>query len=102
MRILAIGSHPDDIELGCGATLLRAREEGASVTILVLTDGRLGPGDPEGFTATRALLGLTAPTPGARPAGDGIAGDRLARESTVDDTPADVLGAGGSPEGVDA
>ncbi|MGA5702519.1 PIG-L deacetylase family protein [Peterkaempfera bronchialis] len=47
MRILAIGAHPDDIELGCGATLLRARRAGASVTLLVLTDGRLGPGDAE-------------------------------------------------------
>ncbi|RKR92536.1 LmbE family N-acetylglucosaminyl deacetylase [Micromonospora pisi] len=47
MRILAIGAHPDDIELGCGATLLRARQLGASVTMLVLTDGRLGPGDPD-------------------------------------------------------
>ncbi|MFK3985211.1 PIG-L deacetylase family protein [Micromonospora sp. NPDC050397] len=47
MRILAIGAHPDDIELGCGATLLRARQAGASVTMLVLTDGRLGPGDPD-------------------------------------------------------
>ncbi|MFJ5228805.1 PIG-L deacetylase family protein [Kitasatospora sp. NPDC088391] len=47
MRILAIGAHPDDIELGCGATLLKARQDGAAVGLLVLTDGRLGPGDPE-------------------------------------------------------
>ncbi|WP_405021176.1 PIG-L family deacetylase [Kitasatospora sp. NBC_00070] len=45
-RVLAVGAHPDDIELGCGGTLLRARRDGAEVTMLVLTDGRLGPGDP--------------------------------------------------------
>ena len=27
MRILAIGAHPDDIEYGCGGTLLKAMEE---------------------------------------------------------------------------
>lgn len=27
MRILAIGAHPDDIEYGCGGTLLKAAEE---------------------------------------------------------------------------
>lgn len=27
MRILAIGAHPDDIEYGCGGTLLKAKEE---------------------------------------------------------------------------
>ncbi|MFJ8039245.1 PIG-L deacetylase family protein [Kitasatospora sp. NPDC096147] len=45
-RVLAVGAHPDDIELGCGGTLLRARRDGAEVTMLVLTDGRRGPGDP--------------------------------------------------------
>lgn len=43
MRVLAIGAHPDDVELGCGATLARASAEGAAVTMLVLTDGGLGP-----------------------------------------------------------
>lgn len=42
-RVLAIGAHPDDIELGCGATLARAVAAGGSVTMVVLTDGRLGP-----------------------------------------------------------
>ena len=46
MNILAIGSHPDDIEFGCGGTLLRYSEEGHSVYVYVLTKGSLG-GDPE-------------------------------------------------------
>jgi N-acetylglucosamine malate deacetylase 1 len=28
MKILAIGAHPDDIEYGCGGTLLRAADAG--------------------------------------------------------------------------
>ena len=40
--ILAIGAHPDDIEFGCGATLLRLREEGATTYGLVLSVGERG------------------------------------------------------------
>lgn len=40
--VLAIGAHPDDIEFGCGATLLRLREEGAQTYGLVLTSGERG------------------------------------------------------------
>lgn len=37
-RVLAIGAHPDDIEIGCGATLLRlAGSPGARLSALVLT-----------------------------------------------------------------
>lgn len=40
--VLAIGAHPDDIEFGCGATLLRYREEGCDTHGLVLTGGERG------------------------------------------------------------
>ena len=40
--VLAIGAHPDDIEFGCGATLLRLREEGATTYSLVLSVGERG------------------------------------------------------------
>src|SRR4051794_21974379 len=43
-NVLAIGAHPDDIELGCGATLLAHATAGDSVTMLVLTGGENGPG----------------------------------------------------------
>ncbi len=43
MNVLAIGAHPDDIELGCGATLLAHRRRGDPVTMLVMTTGERGP-----------------------------------------------------------
>lgn len=36
MRILAIGAHPDDIEYGCGGTLLKAMEEAEEKTDIYL------------------------------------------------------------------
>ena len=46
MNILAIGSHPDDIEIGCGGTLIKYAKTKHRVDLLVLTDGSYG-GDPE-------------------------------------------------------
>ena len=40
--ILAIGAHPDDIELGCGASLSRLIKEGYHVTAVVMTAGAEG------------------------------------------------------------
>lgn len=40
--ILAIGVHPDDVELSCSGTLLREMSQGKSVAILDLTAGELG------------------------------------------------------------
>src|SRR5210317_1370241 len=40
--ILAIGAHPDDVELGCGATLAKEIHKGKKVGILDLTRGELG------------------------------------------------------------
>jgi len=40
--VLAIGAHPDDVEIACGGTLLRHRAQGDSVTLLTLTDGQEG------------------------------------------------------------
>jgi LmbE family N-acetylglucosaminyl deacetylase len=45
MNILAIGPHPDDIEFGCGGTLLRYGQAGNQLYHLILTDGCVG-GDP--------------------------------------------------------
>lgn len=39
---LAIGAHPDDIELGCGGTIAKLVSEGKSVAIVDLTQGELG------------------------------------------------------------
>lgn len=48
LDILAIGVHPDDLELGCGGTLIKHVQKGDKVGILDLTAGELGTrGTPE-------------------------------------------------------
>ena len=43
MKVLAVGAHPDDVELGCGAALVAHRARGDEVALLVLTNGESGP-----------------------------------------------------------
>lgn len=42
LDVLAIGSHPDDVELGCGGTLALMSRQGLRVGILHLTRGEAG------------------------------------------------------------
>jgi len=42
LDILAIGAHPDDVELGCGATIAKEISAGKKIGILDLTRGELG------------------------------------------------------------
>ncbi|MCR8667957.1 bacillithiol biosynthesis deacetylase BshB1 [Aestuariibaculum sp. M13] len=42
LDILAIGAHPDDVELGCGATIAKEVANGKKVGIIDLTRGELG------------------------------------------------------------
>ncbi len=42
LDILAIGAHPDDVELGCGGTIAKEIADGKMVGILDLTKGELG------------------------------------------------------------
>ena len=42
MKILAIGAHPDDIEVGCGGTLLKYIRYGHEIYLLVMTEGDMG------------------------------------------------------------
>ncbi|MFH1954202.1 MAG: PIG-L deacetylase family protein [Pseudomonadota bacterium] len=46
MNILAIGAHPDDIEIGCGGTLIKYVRRGHNVFLLLITKGEKG-GDIE-------------------------------------------------------
>ena len=62
MKVLAIGAHPDDVELGCGGALARHVAAGDEVTMLVMTPGEMGP---QGLTsrvreqeAAAAVLGV--------------------------------------------
>lgn len=41
-RVLAIGAHPDDIEIGCGGTLLQHRRLGDRISLLTLSRGSVG------------------------------------------------------------
>jgi bacillithiol biosynthesis deacetylase BshB1 len=63
MRILAIGAHPDDVEIGMGGTVLVLRGQGHEVTLCDLTNGEPTPvGTPERRLAEAAaaaeLLGV--------------------------------------------
>ncbi|MFK7832597.1 MAG: bacillithiol biosynthesis deacetylase BshB1 [Winogradskyella sp.] len=61
LDILAIGAHPDDVELSCGATLAKEVSKGKKVGIIDLTRGELGTRgtaetrDEEAFNAAKIL-----------------------------------------------
>lgn len=49
-RALVVSAHPDDIEFGCAGTLAQWCDDGADVTLCVVTDGSTG-------TQDRSLVG---------------------------------------------
>jgi len=56
--ILAVGAHPDDIELGCGGTLCNAARAGSTVIAVFVTRGELS-GNPEVRTKeSKEALGI--------------------------------------------
>ena len=57
-RYLFLGPHPDDIEIGAGATVAKLAAMGKHITFLICTDGRYGLSHaPEGITP-EALVAL--------------------------------------------
>ena len=66
LSVLAIGAHPDDIELGCGGALLAHVAAGDRVTMLVVTGGENGPGDGARGAGRREEQELAAGMIGAR------------------------------------
>ncbi len=64
LHILAIAPHPDDAEIGCGGTLIKAAKTGQHVGVLELTRGEMGTlgtpetRDAEAMTAAK-IIGLT-------------------------------------------
>ena len=44
-RILCVQPHPDDNEVGAGATIAKLAEKGCEIYFLTVTDGRLGTND---------------------------------------------------------
>ncbi len=43
LDVIAVGAHPDDVEIACGGTLARLAEQGYQVGIIDLTDGEPTP-----------------------------------------------------------
>jgi bacillithiol biosynthesis deacetylase BshB1 len=46
LDVIAVGAHPDDVEIGCGGILARLAEQGYRVGIVDLTDGEPTPASP--------------------------------------------------------
>lgn len=46
LDVLAVGAHPDDVEITCGGTLARLAQQGYRVGIVDLTDGEPTPRSP--------------------------------------------------------
>ena len=46
LDLIAVGAHPDDVEIACGGTLARLASKGYAVGIVDLTDGEPTPHSP--------------------------------------------------------
>jgi len=46
LDVIAVGAHPDDVEIACGGTLAKLVKQGYQVGIIDLTDGEPTPGSP--------------------------------------------------------
>ena len=46
LDVIAVGAHPDDVEIGCGGTLAQLVQQGLRVGIVDLTDGEPTPASP--------------------------------------------------------
>jgi LmbE family N-acetylglucosaminyl deacetylase len=54
MRVLAVGAHPGDVELGCGGALLAHRDRGDEIHVLVLAGPGSSPLGPDPCIAEQA------------------------------------------------
>lgn len=54
-NFLFIGPHPDDIEIGAGATAAKLVSMGKNVTFLIATDGRYGDGFMQDMTRDKII-----------------------------------------------
>lgn len=64
LDVIAVGAHPDDVEIACGATLAKLVQQGYRVGIVDLTDGEPTPHSPgpharmEEAQAAAGVLGI--------------------------------------------
>lgn len=66
LDVLAIGAHPDDVEIGMGGTIAKYRQEGKNVMIIHLTEAELssnGTVENRQLEAKRACETLDLPDP---------------------------------------
>src|SRR5215467_5438694 len=64
LDVLAIGAHPDDVELGCGGTLIKLIAMGYKVGVMDMARGEMGTRGSAEIRATEAasaaqVMGLT-------------------------------------------
>jgi LmbE family N-acetylglucosaminyl deacetylase len=93
MRVLAVGAHPDDLEISCGGTLVRYVQRGDDVVMAHASNGDKGSFDRGAEEIARirdAEARRSAEIAGAShvslgiPDGDILAGDREQRRLVVD------------------
>lgn len=109
LDVIAVGAHPDDVEIGCGGTLARLAVQGYRVGIVDLTDGEPTPGSPgpearlaESRSAAEILgvrVRVTLPLPNRRLFDDFDARLALAKQLRRY-RPRLVLGLGADPDGL--
>lgn len=56
-RVLCVGAHSDDIEIGCGATLLKLTAERRNLEVMWVVFSAEGPRAAEATASARAFLG---------------------------------------------
>ncbi|GAA4421724.1 PIG-L family deacetylase [Georgenia halophila] len=64
-RVLAIGAHPDDLELACGGTLAKLVDNGHEVHAMVMSRGNIGGDQLERMSEARraaSFIGATSVT----------------------------------------
>lgn len=64
MRVLAVGCHPDDLEIACGGTLRKYVEQGAEVYMCHIANGNQGHAviEPNVLRVTRTLEAIRSGT----------------------------------------
>ncbi len=57
-KYLFVGPHPDDIEIGAGATVASLAEQGKSICFLICTDGRYGTSNLKEAVSEKELIAI--------------------------------------------